>query len=113
MDEDVPKGQALSRRLLLDAGCSSLLPLRGCHFGSCDRTIPGNEPRAGANEPFPNIRWMEIGDFLRRKSKGGTEPVKQIVFQGERRPRVSRATTFGTHLGRRSPLDGSKRLAEK
>jgi hypothetical protein len=29
------------------------------------------------------IRWMEIRDYLRRESKNGTQPVKQIVFQGE------------------------------
>jgi hypothetical protein len=29
------------------------------------------------------IRWMEIRDWLKRESEGGTKPVKQIVFRGE------------------------------
>jgi small GTP-binding protein len=30
------------------------------------------------------VRWMEVRDWLRRESDGGTKTVKQIVFQGER-----------------------------
>ena len=33
---------------------------------------------------FADVRWMEIGSYLRRESQNGTKPVKQIVFQGER-----------------------------
>ncbi len=33
---------------------------------------------------FVEVRWMEISSYLRRESKNGTKPVKQIVFQGER-----------------------------
>ncbi len=29
-------------------------------------------------------RWMEIGDYLRRESRGGAKLVRQIVFTGER-----------------------------
>jgi len=43
-----------------------------------------DELRGAAKVRFANIRWMEIGDLLRRESKGGAEPVKHIVFQGER-----------------------------
>ncbi len=35
-------------------------------------------------ERFTDIRWMEISGLLRRESKGGTQPVKQIVFKGKR-----------------------------
>jgi small GTP-binding protein len=35
-------------------------------------------------ERFTDIRWMEISELLRLESKGGTQPVKQIVFKGER-----------------------------
>lgn len=30
------------------------------------------------------VRWMEVRDWLKQKSEGGTKPVKQIVFDGER-----------------------------
>jgi hypothetical protein len=40
--------------------------------------------RSGGKERFADIRWMEVGELLRRESKGGTQPVKQIEFQGER-----------------------------
>jgi small GTP-binding protein len=30
------------------------------------------------------VRWMEIRDYLKRESNGGKNPVKQIVFTGER-----------------------------
>jgi hypothetical protein len=46
-DEDVPNRQAISRRLLLAAGCRALFPLLGRHFGSRDRTILGKS--TGAN----------------------------------------------------------------
>ena len=43
-----------------------------------------DELRGGGKERFADIRWMEVGELLRRESKGGTPPVKQIVFEGER-----------------------------
>ncbi|HEX8096630.1 MAG TPA: DUF4365 domain-containing protein [Pyrinomonadaceae bacterium] len=30
------------------------------------------------------VRWMEIRDYLKRESDDGRQPVKQIVFAGER-----------------------------
>lgn len=30
------------------------------------------------------VRWMEIRDWLKRKSENGKKPVKQIIFEGER-----------------------------
>jgi len=30
------------------------------------------------------VRWMEIRDYLKRKSDNGKKVVKQIVFDGER-----------------------------
>ena len=30
------------------------------------------------------VRWMEVRDWLKRKSNNGKKPVKQIVFEGER-----------------------------
>lgn len=48
-------------------------------------TFPGEEElRGGKEERFADIRWMEIGELLRRESSGGKKPVKQIVFEGER-----------------------------
>jgi small GTP-binding protein len=44
-----------------------------------------DELRGTSKERFANIRWMEIGDLLR----SATEPVKQIVFRGERLDAVS------------------------
>ena len=43
-----------------------------------------DERRGTDKERFAEIRWMEISDLLRRESKDGTKPVKQIVFKGER-----------------------------
>ena len=33
---------------------------------------------------FTDVRWMEIGSLLRRKSKNGSRKVKSFVFKGER-----------------------------
>jgi hypothetical protein len=30
------------------------------------------------------IRWMEVGNWLKRESDDGKKPVKQIIFEGER-----------------------------
>ncbi len=30
------------------------------------------------------VRWMEVGNWLKRESEAGAKPVKQIVFEGER-----------------------------
>ena len=43
-----------------------------------------DELRRANEERFADIRWMEISELLRRESKGGTRPVRQIVFKGER-----------------------------
>ena len=32
---------------------------------------------------FEEIRWMEISDYLKRKSENGTKRVRQIEFKGE------------------------------
>jgi hypothetical protein len=42
------------------------------------------EIRGEGKERFAEIRWMEIGELLRRESDGGKKAVKQIVFEGER-----------------------------
>lgn len=42
------------------------------------------EGRGEAQTRFVDIRWMEIGEVLRRETADGTKPVKQIVFTGER-----------------------------
>jgi hypothetical protein len=42
------------------------------------------EFREESKERFAEIRWMEIREILRRESKDGIRPVKQIVFEGER-----------------------------
>jgi len=49
-------------------------------------TFP-KEPERGAGlekKAFADVRWMEIGELLRRESDNGQKPVKQIVFEGER-----------------------------
>ena len=33
---------------------------------------------------FAEVRWMEISSYLKRESRDGTKPVRQIEFQGER-----------------------------
>jgi small GTP-binding protein len=33
---------------------------------------------------FADVRWMEISSVLKRESRNGTKPVKQIQFKGER-----------------------------
>ncbi len=33
---------------------------------------------------FAEVRWMEITSVLKRESRNGTKPVKQIEFKGER-----------------------------
>jgi hypothetical protein len=33
---------------------------------------------------FADVRWMEIGELLKKESNNGKKPVKQIVFTGER-----------------------------
>ena len=43
-----------------------------------------DELRGGGKERFAEIRWMEIGEVLRRESVGGTRAVRQIVFRGQR-----------------------------
>jgi small GTP-binding protein len=42
------------------------------------------DERRGGKNRFADIRWMEVRDLLRRESKNGTQPVKQIVFKGQR-----------------------------
>lgn len=34
--------------------------------------------------PAGEIHWMEVRDWLRRESDDGKNPVRQIVFEGER-----------------------------
>ena len=43
-----------------------------------------DEMRGGGKERFADVRWMEVGELLRKESRGGTREVKQIVFRGER-----------------------------
>jgi small GTP-binding protein len=42
------------------------------------------DERRGGKNRFADIRWMEISELLRRESKNGTQPVRQIIFQGQR-----------------------------
>ena len=49
-------------------------------------TFP-EEPERGLvseKKTFAEVRWMEIGELLRRESGNGQKPVRQIVFKGER-----------------------------
>ena len=39
---------------------------------------------ASEKKTFAEVRWMEIGELLRKASDNGKKPVKQIVFDGER-----------------------------
>jgi small GTP-binding protein len=43
-----------------------------------------DELRGGGKERFADIRWMEVSELLRSESKDGKQPVKQIVFEGQR-----------------------------
>jgi len=47
-------------------------------------TLPASEHRGTRLNgiAFEDIRWMEIGELLRKESANG--PVKQLVFEGER-----------------------------
>jgi small GTP-binding protein len=49
-------------------------------------TFPEEPERSAGNEKktFAEVRWMEVGELLRRESDNGKKPVKQIVFKGER-----------------------------
>ena len=49
------------------------------------------------------VRWMEIRDYLKRKSAGGKKPVKQIVFEGERFDVMSVRRWREKALGRNLP----------
>ena len=57
------------------------------------------DERRGGKNRFADIRWMEISDLLRRESKNGTQPVKQIIFKGRRLDTLSvrdwRASALG------------------
>ena len=61
------------------------------------------------------VRWMEVRDFLKRASNNVKKPVRQIVFEGERRRRDERAPLAGQGIGpefcveARRALDGSSR----
>jgi small GTP-binding protein len=65
-------------------------------------TLPDEEDGfwAESGERFSDIRWMEISELLRHESKNGTQPVKQIVFQGER------LDTLSVRTWRKRALDG-------
>jgi len=49
-------------------------------------TFSDSEERGAQQDKrtFADVRWMEIGELLRRESENGAKPVKQIVFKGER-----------------------------
>jgi small GTP-binding protein len=49
-------------------------------------TFPDWDDRGARQEKreFADVRWMEIGELLRKESANGAKPVKQIVFKGER-----------------------------
>ncbi len=49
------------------------------------------------------IRWMEIREYLKRKSNDGKKAVKQIVFEGERFDVMSVRRWREKALGRRLP----------
>jgi small GTP-binding protein len=61
----------------LDQGCPVMLVV-GTFLEETE------EFRRESKEGFAEIRWMEISDVLRRESKDGKQPVRQIVFEGER-----------------------------
>jgi Domain of unknown function (DUF4365) len=64
-------------------------------------TFPNDDHdlRSGRKMHFADIRWMEIGQLLRRESENGTRPVKQIVFQGQRLDAMSVRHCRGQALG--------------
>jgi hypothetical protein len=43
----------------------------------------GEAARGGSGVRFSEIRWMEIGEYLRRESEDGTRLVREIVFVGQ------------------------------
>jgi hypothetical protein len=49
-------------------------------------TLPDEWERGASNDKraFAEVRWMEIGDYLKREGDNGKKPVQQIVFAGER-----------------------------
>ena len=49
-------------------------------------TFPDEPERGMGSEKknFAEVRWMEVGELLRRESDNGKKPVRQIVFKGER-----------------------------
>ncbi|NOT09416.1 MAG: DUF4365 domain-containing protein [Gemmatimonadales bacterium] len=49
-------------------------------------TFSENDERAIGEDKleFADVRWMEITSMLKRESRNGTKPVKQIEFKGER-----------------------------
>lgn len=53
-----------------------------------------------SGERFSDIRWMEISELLRHESKNGTQPVRQIVFKGER------LDTLSVRTWRKRALEG-------
>ncbi|MFI5364283.1 MAG: DUF4365 domain-containing protein [Candidatus Binatia bacterium] len=49
-------------------------------------TLPDERDRGAPSDKraFAEVRWMEIGDYLKREGDTGKKPVRQIVFAGER-----------------------------
>ena len=49
-------------------------------------TLPDERERGASNDKraFAEVRWMEVGDYLKREGDSGKKPVRQIVFAGER-----------------------------
>ena len=65
-------------------------------------TFAAESERDGGGEKrvFENVRWMEIGELLRRESDNGEKAVKQIVFEGERLDAMSVRRWRGKVLGK-------------
>jgi small GTP-binding protein len=64
-------------------------------------TFSEGPERGGASEEkmFAEVRWMEIGELLRKESDNAKKPVKQIVFDGERLDALSVRRWRGKVLG--------------
>ena len=88
-------GQATGRKLYLQVKSGDSYLLKRKRDGVEVFTIRNERhARYWMRQPFPvmlvirnsdgEIRWMEVREWLIRTSKGGKEPIKQVVFDGER-----------------------------
>jgi hypothetical protein len=72
-------------------------------------TFPDEHERghSGTDDRFVSIRWMEIRDWLKRKTDNGRKKVTQIVFEGERLD-LTPGGSLGTRCNARSAVRPSR-----